>query len=140
MRTVLLIISIVLTAWVNSQSAQDKILGTWLSEDKDGQVKIYKKGNEYFGKIVWVKFPNDENGQPKTDLKNPDKKLNGQPIIGMVVVKNLVYKDGEWVNGTVYDPKDGKTYTCTVWLDNGNLKLRGYWGWFFATETWTKVN
>ena len=135
----LLFILLLLPITSTAQSAQDKILGTWLNEDKDGHIKIYKKGNKYYGKITWLKNPNDDNGKPVTDKENPDKSLRNRSIVGLVILKDLMYKDGEWVDGTVYDPNDGKTYTCALWFDNGNLRIRGYWGWFFATETWTRV-
>jgi Uncharacterized protein conserved in bacteria (DUF2147) len=31
----------------------DKVLGVWLSEEKDGKVEIYKAGNKYMGKLIW---------------------------------------------------------------------------------------
>ncbi|HCZ37305.1 MAG TPA: DUF2147 domain-containing protein, partial [Cytophagales bacterium] len=34
------------------------------------------------------------------------------------------------------DPNNGKIYRCKVWLEGNNLKLRGYLGPFFRTQTW----
>jgi uncharacterized protein (DUF2147 family) len=55
-----------------AQIKADDITGLWLTEDKDAHVQIEKKGNAYFGKIVWLKFPNDDDtNTPKLDKKKP---------------------------------------------------------------------
>ena len=38
----------------------DLILGKWLNEDKDAHVEVYTEAGKYFGKIVWLKEPNEE--------------------------------------------------------------------------------
>jgi uncharacterized protein (DUF2147 family) len=49
--------------------------------------------------------------------------------------------DDEWVDGKVYDPESGNTYSCKMWLEDGNLKLKGYVGISLIgrTETLEKV-
>jgi uncharacterized protein (DUF2147 family) len=47
------------------QTNSDAIIGSWFNQEKDGVVEIYKSGSTYSGKIVWMKTPNDENGNPK---------------------------------------------------------------------------
>ena len=46
----------------------------------------------------------------------------------------VTYKDG-----TIYDPKSGKTYSCKMTIDGNKLKIRGYIGisLFGRTEVWT---
>jgi len=124
-----------------SSSSSDKIIGVWLSQIKDGKIEIYKSNGKYHGKIIWIKEPNDEHGNPIKDNFNPKTSLKSRPILNLNIVTNLVYdsEDNEWSGGTVYDPKDGKTYDCKIWLENGKLKLRGYLGWFYDTKTWTRV-
>ncbi|MEO1367538.1 MAG: DUF2147 domain-containing protein, partial [Acidobacteriota bacterium] len=49
--------------------------------------------------------------------------------------------DGEWSGGTIYDPNNGKTYSCTLELEGADtLKVRGYIGvsLFGRTERWTR--
>jgi Delta7-sterol 5-desaturase len=119
--------------------AQNQIVGKWLSSDQEGTTEIYEQNGKYFGKIQWLKKPNDNKGIPFTDTENPDKKLTFEPLIGLIILKDFVYKNNEWKSGTIYDPTNGKTYTCTMWLnDNNTLKVRGYWGLFYQTQTWTK--
>lgn len=125
---------------VSSAFAQNQIVGKWLSEDKEGTTEIYEQNGKYFGKISWLKKPNDKNGIPFTDTENPDKSKRTQPLLGLVILTNFYFKDNEWKGGKIYDPQSGKTYTCTMWLtDNNTLKVRGYWGLFYQTQTWTRV-
>jgi uncharacterized protein (DUF2147 family) len=122
-----------------SSSSSDGIIGVWLSQIKDGKIEIYKSNGKYHGKVVWIKEPNDENGNPIKDINNPKDNLQSRAIYNLVIIKDLVYEDEKWSGGTVYDPKEGKTYDCSIWLEDGKLKLRGYLGWFYDTKTWTRV-
>lgn len=128
----------------------DSILGVWLSPSDVGSahVDVYKNGNKYFGKIVWLEKPvfsekDPQAGQPKTDRRNPDPKLRPRPVMGLVILENLQYAgDGEWKNGTIYAPDKGKTYKCQAKLGpDGVLHLRGFIGFSFIGETrdWTRV-
>ncbi|MBK8805720.1 MAG: DUF2147 domain-containing protein [Bacteroidales bacterium] len=133
------IILLILLFGINSY-CQNQIIGKWLSDDGEGITEIFRQNDTYFGKITWLKQPNDVNGIPFTDTKNPDIKKNNLPLIGLVILKNFEYKNHEWINGTIYDPESGKTYTCTMWLvDENTIKVRGYWGFFFETQKWTKT-
>ena len=113
------------------QAQASKIEGTWYNDDKTSTIEI-KKGSDgkYAGKITWLDEPN-ENGKPKVDDDNPDPKLQNRPIMGLTIVKNFIYDSGKkrWVEGRIYDPKNGKTYDCYAWFDDGNYKslyLKGY--------------
>lgn len=119
--------------------SQKQILGKWLSEDKEGVTEIFELNGKFYGKLVWLKNPTDEKGIPFTDSNNPDAKLQKQPLIGLTVINDLIYKNQKWGNGTVYDPEEGKTYKCEIWLkDNNSMNIRGYWGFVYSTEIWTR--
>ena len=128
---------------VSNANAQSQILGEWLNADKNGKVEIYKVEENYFGKISWIKNPNNPDGTPQRDVLNPDTELRNQTIVGLVIMKNLQYDgDDEWEDGTIYDPDSGKTYSCTMEIDeNGVLGIRGYIGFSLLGQTteWTKV-
>lgn len=133
-----LILFLSLNAW--SQKADD-VLGQWYSENNESLIEIYKTGNKYYGKIIWLKEPLRD-GKPKLDDKNPDEKLRSRPIIGLVILKDFVF-DGEkeWSDGKIYDPKSGKTYSCYMELENRDkLKIRGYIGISLIGRTtyWTR--
>ena len=127
--------------YASAQKA-DAILGQWANPNGQDHIFIYKKGNKYFGKLDWIKVPNDEQGKPKTDKNNPDKALQSRPDLGLELLKDFTF-DGEKVyeDGTIYDPKSGKTYSCKMVMDGNKLKIRGYVGisLFGRTEVWTKV-
>jgi uncharacterized protein (DUF2147 family) len=81
-------------------------------------------------------------GTPKLDRKNPDLSLKAKPILGLEIVHDFIYNgDGKWVDGRVYDPKNGKTYRgkMTVVAPN-QLDLLGFIGvpLLGRTTTWTK--
>lgn len=123
----------------------DAILGKWLSSKKRNQVQIYKQGNKYFGKLVWMLEPNDPvTKQPKVDQENPDEKLRSRQLMQLVLLTNLTYKGKNvWGDGEIYNPEDGKTYSCDLTLkDPNSLDFHGYvMGISFLgkTKTWTRV-
>ncbi|RPA67895.1 DUF2147 domain-containing protein [Cyclobacteriaceae bacterium YHN15] len=123
-----------------SQSS-DSIVGKWYNTEKDAQVEIYKEGSKFFGKIVWLQDPT-ENGKQKVDKNNEDKSKRERPIMGMKLLNNFEYKGSTWENGTIYDPKNGKTYSCIIKKkDNKTLEVRGYVGISLIGRTveWTKA-
>ncbi len=128
---------------LQAQKNPDDIIGTWLVQKKDGKVEIYKQGNRYFGKITWLNEPNNSDGKPKTDNHNPDTQKRTQTIVGLVVVKNLVWKGaGKWEEASVYDPNNGKTYSALVKMkDKNTLELTGFIGFSFIgrSESWTRI-
>ncbi len=116
------------------------IVGIWFTQIQDAQVEIYKKEDKFHGRVVWLAEPKDEEGRPKVDEKNPNAKLRSRPIFQIDILSGFVYSDGEWTGGTIYDPKEGETYSCNLWLENGNLKVRSFRGWLFDTKTWARAN
>jgi uncharacterized protein (DUF2147 family) len=124
-------------------SEADRIVGTWVPSHGKARVKIEKIGSKYFGKSVWLKEPNDANGNPKTDINNPDPALRNQPRLGLRIMKDFVYEgEGVWSGGTVYDPEKGKTYCGKIkWIDADHLDLRGSicgFNLLGRTDTWTR--
>jgi len=107
---------------------KDVIVGKWLNPSGEGQIEIYKKGDKYFGKLAWIKEPNI-NGKPKLDVKNPNATMQKRPLLNLELLKDFVYDDGKWTDGTIYDPKSGKTYSCNMTMKgNDVLNVRGYVG------------
>lgn len=121
---------------------KDAILGKWVNSSGEAHVDIIKRGEKYFGKIVWLKEPKDEKGNSKTDVKNPDESLRSKPILGLELLNNFVFEDGKWTDGKIYDPKSGKTYSCNMTMKgNDVLNMRGYIGISLIgrSETWKRV-
>ena len=139
-KNTLLLLSIFVASFSYSQSYN--IEGDWYAENNDAIIKIYKDGNTLSGKITWMKTPNDENGNPKTDPENPDEKLKSRKRLGMIMMYNFSYdEDDQWDDGEIYDPESGNTYSGIITMTSKNkLDLRGYVGisWFGRTSQWTR--
>lgn len=120
----------------------DDIKGLWVSNLGKGRVEISKdsSGEKYQGVIIWLKVPKYEDGTEKKDLKNPDKTKRSQPLIGLLVLKNLSFVKDHWEGGTIYDPESGRTYSCRATLTENKLELRGYIGLseIGRTQTWER--
>jgi uncharacterized protein (DUF2147 family) len=140
--TVLMII--LLSNSIKAQTKADDIIGIWLTNgDEPAKIQIYKYGDKFYGKIIWLKIPL-LNGTPKVDQNNPDKTKRTTPIIGLAMLSGFKFNgDDEWKGGLIYDPQNGKTYSCNISLkDKNTLKARGYIGISLLgrTEVWTRSN
>jgi uncharacterized protein (DUF2147 family) len=140
-----------LLLWIATAHAVegDIILGIWDNEEKDAQIEIFKCGKKYCGKIVWINKPvyeANENtsrvGLPRTDDKNLNPVFRDRPIIGLQIMSGFEYAGKyQWIGGTVYDPKSGKTYSGKMTLaSRDRLDLRGYliFSFFGRTSSWTR--
>ena len=105
-------------------SAQD-VLGKWKLEDGSAIVEVYKSGDVFNGKIVWLSEPTEADGSPAVDDKNPDPKLRTRQVLGLNMLSNLKKGNGEYSGGSIYDPGNGKTYNCSMKVEGDVLKVRG---------------
>jgi uncharacterized protein (DUF2147 family) len=123
--------------------AADSPLGNWNTvDDKTGkvvsEVQLYDQGGKVYGKIVGLTEPNDDKGKPKTCTKCPGADKD-QPIVGLVIIKDLSSDKDRLKGGTILDPEDGKVYKAELWSEGDKLKVRGYLGPFYKTQTWMKA-
>lgn len=127
---------------LKAQNPADRILGKWYTEENKSLVEVYKQGDQYFGKMIWLKTPNREDGSAKLDDKNPDTELQKRPLLGLVILSDLEFdEDNEWEDGKIYDPESGNTYSCYIELiDHNTIHMRGYIGFslFGRTTTWIR--
>ena len=133
-------------AFVSKSMAQkDQLEKTWFTKGNDSKVQMYlTQSGTYAGKIIWLREPNDKDtGKPKLDKENPDESKRSGTVLGMVIMtgfrKNPENKD-EYIDGKVYDPKNGKTYCGKVTFKGKELDMRGYLcslTFLGRTETWT---
>lgn len=126
-------------AFTNSYAQKaDDIVGLWRPSEGTSYINIYKspKNNKYYGQIVWLKEPNNEKGEPKRDP-------NGDPILKMVNLKDFVFEDDEWTDGTIYDPKSGNLYYCSIEMPKKDrLEVRGSldpFGLVGRTDVWVRM-
>lgn len=121
----------------------DDIVGVWKNGEGTGLIQIYKNSdNKFYGKIVWLKVPNNADGTPRVDINNPDEKLRSRQLRGLENLREFAWvSDGVWDNGSIYDPKVGKSYSCTIKMpDWYTLEVRGYIGIsaFGRTDVWKR--
>lgn len=124
-------------------AAQSEVLGKWKTIDESGKetsvIEIFERTGKVYGKIIKI-FPG-----PK-DQKDPvcEQCDQGDPryrkkIIGMEILQDLQKAEDEYAGGSILDPKNGKVYRCRIWREGAELKVRGYLGPFYRTQTWKKV-
>ncbi|WP_026999131.1 DUF2147 domain-containing protein [Eisenibacter elegans] len=102
-------------------------------------VHIYKTtAGTYAGKIISITDPEEAKGLCE---KCTDERKN-KPVLGMVIFSGLkASADGnELSGGKILDPESGKEYNCKIWREGNTLKVRGYWGMFYRTQTWLPTN
>lgn len=132
----MLLLSCLFMQQASAQLSESSILGEWISPKKDSRILIFKQGDTYEGRIVWG------TGGPETDVKNPNPALRSRKLVGTVILTGFKYDGGlSWVDGEIYDPREGKTYSCKLKLkSNQSLTIRGYVGisLFGRNETWTR--
>ncbi|ASU36739.1 DUF2147 domain-containing protein [Mucilaginibacter xinganensis] len=125
-----------------AKAQTDQVEGFWYNDVKSGKIHITKGADgKFYGKVVWLKEPL-KNGKPKVDEMNTDPRLRSRPRLGLEVL-NGFEKDGDnkYTNGTIYDPLNGKTYSCKITYKGKTLDIRGYIGisLFGRTTVWSRA-
>jgi uncharacterized protein (DUF2147 family) len=125
-------IYIIYASFAFAQSANEKLIGYWLSEAKDLKVQVYEANGKVYGRLVWfscnhqIKLPLEQH----FDTKNPNKKLRTRSWLNLPVLSNLEKKsDFTWENGKIYDANTGRVYSATVYLKSPTkMVVRGFYG------------
>lgn len=106
-------------------------IGLWKTfDDKTGNarglVRIYEQDGKLFGRIEQSFTPGVEH---RVCAVCTDDRKN-QPIIGLVIIRNMTARDGAYAGGDILDPDNGSVYRCTFHLeqDGTRLVVRGYIG------------
>jgi uncharacterized protein (DUF2147 family) len=96
-------------------------LGIWLTEEKEGKVRIEQCGANLCGYSVDAK--SNKNGE-------------------QVLINMKPGKDSKW-SGRILDPNSGSTYDSTIAMKGTDtLRVQGcaFGGMFCGGQTWTRVN
>ncbi|RXH24792.1 hypothetical protein XH84_31875, partial [Bradyrhizobium nanningense] len=96
-------------------------LGVWLTEEKEGKVRIEQCGSNLCGYSVDSK--SNQNGE-------------------QVLINMKPGKDQKW-SGRILDPNSGSTYDSTIAMkgtDRLNVQGCAFGGMFCGGQTWTRVN
>lgn len=126
----------------NSMSAE----GYWKTIDDDTKavksiVKLWVENGKMKGKIVKLFPKKGEDPNPKCDKCKGDRK--NKLILGMEFMWDYEGTGGEWKNGRILDPENGKVYRSQLEVvDNGEkLEVYGYIKVLFKigrTQTWLR--
>ncbi len=106
-------------------------------------VQIWQNPNNhmYYGKIYKI-FPVE--GHKVTDRCTlcPGAQRN-KPMLGLQIIRDMIYRNGTYRDGYILDPRDGKEYHAKMRLAQKGLvlKLRGYIGFplFGKTTQWNRA-
>ncbi len=120
-----IILTIILMAAPFAAAFAQDVIGKWKLEDGTAIVEVYKSGEVFNGKIVWLQNPTEADGSPAVDSNNPDKVLRSRQLIGLNMLSNLKKDGAEYNNGKIYDPGNGKTYNCSMKVEGDVLHVRG---------------
>jgi uncharacterized protein (DUF2147 family) len=144
--TTLVVLLLVLPVSILS-AADDRRLaspvGLWEAFDNSGNseglIRIFEVAGLYYGRIEPSSPTDDRNARCTrcTDYRH------NQPIIGLVLLRHLRPKNGEYVGGDILDPDTGHIWSCTMRLTDGGRQLimRGYIGipLLGRSQTWKRV-
>ena len=129
-----------------AQGSPGSPVGTWKTiDDKTGKVrslvKIAEVGGELRGKIDKLIYGPDDKPNPVCEKCEGAEK--DAPIVGLTILKGFKKgPDGQWQDGEVLDPENGKTYRSRLspTEDGKKLEVRGYIGSpiFGRSQVWVR--
>ena len=119
-------------------------LGVWADDTGDSHIELYRCGEELCGRLVWLRQPTDSNGKPRLDQNNPEEKRRTQPLKNLTVLQHLRHNPDtdRWESGEIYDPENGRTYSCYVSAaGKDRLEVKGYIGFSMIGKShyWQRV-
>lgn len=138
--------SLALLLTTSAMAQAPSAVGRWTTIDDETKkpksvITIWEENGKLFGKIEKLFREPTEDQNPVCD--KCDGALKNQPIIGMVIMRDLKKDDDEWTGGTILDPANGKTYKCKIAVEDGGkkLKVRGYIGMALLgrTQHWVRA-
>ncbi len=120
-----------------------QIVGKWTTiDDSSGEprsvIEITARGSNFFGKVIKIHSKASEDPDPVCDKCDQSDPRFNKKVIGMEILQNLSRDGNTFSGGHILDPENGKVYRCKLWVENGDLRVRGYWGPFFRTQTWKR--
>ncbi len=142
-RSLLLVLFFTTTpALAQSATEAPSPVGRWVTID-DGRhrpraiVRIYEDGGLLYARVDSIYHFDGEPYDPVCKKCKGERK--DQRIMGMLIMWNMKPKGGKWSGGRILDPEKGKIYRTKIWVKDGKLRVRGYLGPFYRTQTWLRV-
>ena len=125
--------------------AQMTPVGHWQTVDEKtkevkSQIQIVDNAGVLNGKIEKLLRPDAKQDALCTECSDDRK---DQPMLGLEIIRGAKKSEGKdvWEDGKILDPENGRNYTLRMTPIEGGRKLevRGSFGPFGRTQTWTRV-
>ena len=132
------------TSFAQTSVGGKTCIGVWKTVDDEtgkarSHVRIWEEKGKFYGKVEkLLNRTADEAVDPICNNCPGDRK--GKKVIGMSILRGMEKESNRSAQGTILDPKKGKEYSCTMWMTNKDtLMVRGWWGTFYRTQTWSRI-
>lgn len=130
-----------LSAW-----AQMTPEGLWRSvDDKSGaakaEIRIRDAGGGALSGVIEKRLSKDAKPDDVCDKCSDERK--DKPMLGLEIIRDAKKSENKdvWEGGKILDPENGRNYTLRMTpIDGGQkLEVRGSFGPFGRTQTWTRI-
>jgi uncharacterized protein (DUF2147 family) len=142
-----ILVAIVLGATSVFAMAQNAgVVGLWRSVDEKtnepkAEIRVIETAGVISGKVEKRLLKSAVPDAVCTECSDDRK---GQPMLGLEIIRGAKKSaDGEvWEGGKILDPENGRNYTLKMTpIDGGKkMEVRGSFGPFGRTQTWTRIN
>jgi uncharacterized protein (DUF2147 family) len=114
-------------------------VGRWLTPEQHGVVEIARCGQSICGKLI--ESDGLKANPAMRDINNKNAGLRGRNLKDLQILQGFSWKAPAWSGGTIYNARDGGTYSATVTPgDSNTLRLKGCIIWpLCKSQTWTRV-
>jgi hypothetical protein len=138
----LLLISVMLTTRIHAAPTPVPV-GLWRTfDDKTGRpgglLRVFERQGIFFARIERSTTPGDD---VRVCTACTDERKN-QPMVGLVIMRNMRLAGGQYEGGDILDPRSGSVYRCSFRLVEGGSRLvvRGFIGisLFGRSQTWER--
>ncbi|MBS1976921.1 MAG: DUF2147 domain-containing protein [Bacteroidetes bacterium] len=129
---------------ISIHAFSQEVAGRWKTVDDKTHavrsiVEIIETKGKVFGRIIKL-FPGPaDDPDPVCDKCDPDDPRFKKKVIGMEIIRNLQRVGEAWEDGDILDPENGRVYRSKIWVEGKVLRVRGYWGPFYRTQTWLRA-
>lgn len=123
---VVLIFSLALSEPAHAATPAE-VAGDWATPGLGAIVRLAPCANDrerLCGRLIWA--------------WDPSRVERG--AIGTEMLRNFIWRSDAWVNGKVFNPEDGRTYSGSIRPDGDVLRLRGCAGPFCQTQVWRRLS
>jgi uncharacterized protein (DUF2147 family) len=108
-------------------------VGRWRTvDDATGKVNsvvvVWEQGGKLYGKIEKLVDPEPQDPDPR--CTRCEGEMKDRPLVGLRILWDLKKDGNQWSGGKILDPDNGKTYRCSIAVEDGGakLKVRGFIG------------